>query len=337
MYVNKYWITDNQRLNYMDFVNLNRIIEPSIKNGSVHENVSWEKAFSFAAIELTQFKPNEIMILGSPKAANEANYLLAKFAKEVVKTPNIDFLNYFDDSKQENEFESKDCAPNAAGAKEVGVIPGEKGMRAFDLADNINSGKIKALIVMEEFFEYHPDIIPLLENLDFLAVIAYNHSDLSKMADVTFPASTYAELEGTYTNRNKRVQHLTPALVTKENRRIMGMKMSRLDKFGSFNDRWSNHEERNSRQSWRIIQGIANEMGAKWSLSSEAVFDDIAENITAFKDMSYEKIDEYQGLILFKGNSPDPKIINYQSHYYKADMLQNTYGKHHQKALNKHV
>jgi predicted molibdopterin-dependent oxidoreductase YjgC len=96
------------------------------------------------------------------------------------------------------------------------------------------------------------------------------------------------------------------------------MKMSRLDKFGASNDRWTQHDERNCSQSWKILVKIANLMGAGWVYKdSEDVFDEIAEKIHSFKFMTYSKLDEYQGLVLGRGDKPDPKICNYQSHVMK--------------------
>ncbi|MBK8912890.1 MAG: hypothetical protein IPM61_16430 [Chlorobi bacterium] len=56
------------------------------------------------------------------------------------------------------------------------------------------------------------------------------------------------------------VQHFTPAVVTKENERIMGMKMSRLDKFGVNNDRWIQGARRDARPAWQSI----NQSPGKW-------------------------------------------------------------------------
>ena len=313
-YVNGYWITDYIRLNGYRFVNENRVIEPEIKG---KDTVSWDEAYNEVASQLKKYKPDEIMLLGSSKATNEDNYILKKFAEDVLKTDNIGYLEHIDKSIEEDDILIvKDKAPNATGAEALGMKAGDGGINANELAIAIKSGKIKALYVLEEDFEYHPEILGALDNLKLFIVHAYNHSDLTKKADVLIATSTFAEIEGTYTNKDRRVQHFEPVLVTNENRRVMGMKMSRLDKFGSFNDKWTQHEIRNCRQSWRSILNIAKFLGAKWDYKkSEDVFDEIVEKIEAFKDMNYDKLIEFQGLVLDKGENPDPKLWNYQSHY----------------------
>ncbi|MFP4542599.1 MAG: molybdopterin-dependent oxidoreductase [Candidatus Kapaibacterium sp.] len=320
LYVNRYWLTDEQRLNHIDYVNENRVTAPMLKDGGTLKETTWQDAYMFAADKLGEFKPDEIFVLGSGKLSNECAYVLQRFATEVIKTQNTGFLPHRKDSLRDDFLLEADKLPNAMGAKETGLKPGPKGYKAEELAELISNGKIRALYVAEEDFSYHKEIFEELDKLDLLIVHAYNKGSLADKADAVFPASTYAEIEGTFTNRDKRVQLLRPALVTKENLRYMNMKMSRLDKFGSHNDRWSQHEQRDCRQSWRIITGLANLMGANWDYKrSEHVFEDIVSKISSFNSMNYKKIEEYQGLVLGKGDKPDPKIINYVSHYMKPD------------------
>jgi NADH-quinone oxidoreductase subunit G len=315
MYVNKYWLSDDARLNSYKFVNENRITEPQIKINGELQNVNWQDAIEQAATKLKKFKPSEVMFLTSSKATNEDNYILRKFASQIIGTRNIDFLTHNDDSFNDKFLGVSDRSPNTSGVIEVGDKTAYTGFKTKELAENIKNGKIKALYILEEDFKQNEHIIEALDKLELLIVHYYNHNSITKKADIVFAASTYAEIEGTYTNKDKRVQHFAPALVTKENQRIMGMKMSRLDKFGASNDKWNQHVDRNCRQSWKVILKLANVMGASWNYKdSEDIFDEIAEKIQSFKFMTYSKLDEYQGLVLGRGDKPDPAINNYQSH-----------------------
>ncbi len=318
MFVNKYWLSDDARLNHYEFVNKNRINEPSIKVDGNHQVVTWQEAVSAAAKRLSGFKPSEIFFLSSAKATNEDNYLFQKFAKNIVKSNNVDFLAHEDKSLEDKFLGVKDRTPNSTGATEVSAKSTENNRKASSLVELIDSGVIKALVVMEEDFKNHEHIIEHLDKFDLLIVMYYNHNEITSKADIVFATSTYAEIEGTYTNKDRRVQHLSPALVTKENLRFMGMKMSRLDKFGAFNDSWTQHDARNCKQSWRIIMGIANNLGASWSYSkSEDIFDEIVERIASFKYMTYDKLDMYQGLVLNRADRPDTISPIYESHFMK--------------------
>jgi NADH-quinone oxidoreductase subunit G len=320
MFVNKYWLSDDARLNHYEFVNKNRISEPSIKRNGKHENVTWQEAIAEASSKLKSFKPNEIFFLSSAKATNEDNYLFQKFVRQIIKSNNIDYLNHIDNSFEDKFLGVADRTPNSLGAIEVGAKTNESGLKASELHNHIQSGKIKALVVLEEDFKHHEHIIPYLDKLEFLAVMYYNNNAITEKADVVLATSTYAEIEGTYTNKDKRVQHFSPALVTKENLRFMGLKMSRLDKFGALNDRWTQHDIRNCKQSWKIILGIANAMGAAWSYSnSESVFDELVDKCAGFKNMTYEKLDKHQGLVLYRADRPDEISHNYVSHVFKPE------------------
>jgi NADH-quinone oxidoreductase subunit G len=313
-FVNRYWLSDDARLNHYKFVNENRLTEPLVDGNEV----SWDEAVTAAFEKLKNYKPNEIMVLGSGMATNESNYMLARFAKEVLKTQNIDFLPHIDESFDDDFLGTADRLPNATGAREVGIQSG--GFNADELAHKISIGQIKALYVMEEDFSFHQDMLDAFDKLDLLIVHAYNKTKLVEMANLAFAAATYAESEGTFTNGKGRVQHLTPALVTKENLRYMGLKMSRLDKFGAFNDRWTQHEQRNCRMSWRVIKDIANKYGANWKLTSaKDVFADLSGKVQSFKGMDYKLLDKHQGVVLGKADAPDPIVNNYESHRMKPE------------------
>lgn len=320
MYVNKFWMCDHGRLSQYAKVNRNRVLNPMVRKDGILMETKWQEALDSAAQILKKVKPTEIMVIGSARAANEDNFILQKFAKQILKTPNIDFFNHIDESFADGFLRVKDMTPNAAGAREVGVLPTSAGFSADEIKDELKSGSINTILIMEEDLSEFTEILEAIDKTVSIIALAANHSQLTEIAHVVLPISTFAEIEGTFVNVNRRVQHFTPALVTKENMRIMGMKMSRWDKFGAPNDRWTQHESRGCRQSWRVIQMIANMFGAGWSYSdSEGVFKDIVKQYSSFKGMSYLLLDEYRGLTLGRAENPDPKISEYVSYYMKPE------------------
>ncbi|MGA2296185.1 MAG: molybdopterin-dependent oxidoreductase [FCB group bacterium] len=317
-YVNKYWMCDYGRLSHHKLVNENRVDTHMIRWKGDLINCSRDEAYSTAADSLKKFEPNEIMFLGSAKATNEDNYLLARFAKEIIGSNNLDFLRHIDTNFADDFLKVNEKAPNFAGAIETGVVPGPGGVSIEELADAIRFGKIKALYMMEDDLS---DFRYIRDELDRLSLLIVHGSNLTKtvnLANVVFSSSTYAEVEGTFTNIENRVQHFTPALVTAENMRTMGMKMSRLDKFGAANDRWTQHKLLNCRPNWRIITRLSQQLNSGWDYkNSRQVFDEIAEKIPSFKGMSYELLDEFRGIQLGKASEPDAKVFIYESNYLK--------------------
>lgn len=314
MHVNKYWMCDHGRLAQYDFVNTNRIQEPMIRLDGQLVSVSWDDAYKSAANLLKRYKHSEIMVISSSRASNEDNYMLANFARKTLKTENIDFPLHTDESFADSFLRTADRSPNSHGASEVDAGNSRRGVDFAHLLARINSGAIKALYIMGEDFSDNAEVLVALGKVETLIVHASNNNAVTAAAHVVFAASTYSEAEGTYVNVQKRVQHFRPAVVTQENSRTTGMKMSRWDKFGTQYDRWAQGERRNCRQNWSIVQGVANLLGGNWHFkSSEEVFDDIVKHVAPFKGMSYELLDEYQGLILDKANSPEPKKEVYKS------------------------
>lgn len=322
MNVNEYWMCDYGRLTQYDNVNDNRISEPSLRVNGDSKQTTWDEAYKAAAQMLSGIKHQEIMVIGSSRASNEDNYLLAKFAKNVLKTNNVDFVRHFDEQFGDKFLKTKDMSPNAHGAWESGIAHHPQHGTSIDhLADKISQGFIKALYVMDEDIASHPKIGAVLHKLSVLIVHSHNMNETVRQAHVVFPSSTYAESEGTYTNVSKRVQHFTPAVVTKENERTMGMKMSRWDKFGAFNDRWTQGERRNSRMSWKIVQGVANAMNAQWHYKdSESVFEEMAHHTEGMKGMTYELLDEFGGIVMGRVGAHEAKKVVYESHYMKPQI-----------------
>jgi NADH-quinone oxidoreductase subunit G len=319
-YVNHFWLCDWGRLSQFPYVNNHRVLEQSIKIGGNIRNCSWDEALANASERLMKFNKEEILFIASPKATNEDNYSLLKFSKELFNQGNVAVLAHLDNDFGDDFLRKSDKTPNMAGLKAISEGLGFKFIEYDDIIAGIKDNRYKAVYLIEENLEDYPDLIELLANVDLLILHAYNHNKLTLNADVVFSTSTYAEIEGTFTNFEGRVQHFTPALVTSENIRFMGMKMSRWDKFGSHNDRWTEHESRNCRQSWRIFQGIAKNLGISWNFKSSAdVFIEITDRIAPFNNMSYNKLDEFMGLKLGNALNPDPKVFIYQSHYLKPE------------------
>ncbi len=315
MNVNEYWMCDHGRLTQYPFVNNNRIDHPGTRRDKgAFTELMWNQAITEAATLLRGIRPEEIAVVGSAYASNEDNYILAKFAKFILKTANIDFAKHSDPAFGDEFLRRSDKTPNTAGAMAVGIAPGSGAIGIKDLIDKINAGKIRALYVMEEdIASLSPEAAAAMDKLQVLIVHASNHNATTERAHVVFSAATYAELEGTYTNFESRVQHVSPVLVTVENERYMGMKMSRLDKFGAHNDRWSHGARRHCRQSWRVIQQLANALGAGWQYKrSEDVFREMSDTIAGFKGMTYQALADRGGIVLGKAGEIEERGYEYE-------------------------
>src|SRR5512139_192198 len=74
-----------------EFVNSpDRLTKPLIKKDGKFVEASWDEAYKLIASKFKSYKGDEIACLSSARVSNEENYLMQKFARAVLKTPNID-------------------------------------------------------------------------------------------------------------------------------------------------------------------------------------------------------------------------------------------------------
>lgn len=318
MHVNNYWMCDTGRLATPALVNEARLSGPMVRTNGQLVAATWDEAIEAASAALRNLKGSQVAVVGSAHASNEDNYVLARLAHDVLKTGNVDYIKHNDHTFGDEFLRVNDKSPNAIGAHTVGIAPRGDGHGIDAMADRIKRGEIKALIVMAEDLSAHPSLADASASVDTLIVLGAHDTVTAKQANVLLPMSTWAESEGTFTNTLHRVQRFEPAVVTKENLRSMGMKMSRWDKFGAPNDRWSQGEQRNCRPAWQILRSIAKQLGTTWNYTASSdVFTDLAAHVQQFNGMSYELLNAYHGLVLGKASSPDPVGVVYESHVLK--------------------
>ncbi|MCS7177301.1 MAG: 2Fe-2S iron-sulfur cluster-binding protein [Candidatus Kapabacteria bacterium] len=320
--VNQYWMCDEGRLTQYGFVNHNRVDGAWLRRVSTEkpESVSWEEAYEAVASVLRRYKPSEIAIIGSGRLTNEDAYALVKFARTVLKTPNMDFPRREDPYFEDDFLRCRDRNPNTTGVVEIGLKPGAGGVNLVELPQKVRYGAVRVLYVVEEdVASISPELRQALEEAEIVIVHATNHNETTKRSHIVLATTTYAELEGTYTNIQRYVQLLRPAVATKERERYTGMQMSRWDKFGAWNDRWTHGPRRNCRQTWQHLKEIARLLGTLWKWHrSEDVFRELAQEVPSFSGMTYELLEAYQGVALGRGLAPEPvPAMRYESHVLK--------------------
>jgi len=74
-----------------EFINSpDRLTKPLIRKDGKFEEAGWDEAYKLIASKFRSYKGDEIQCLSSARVSNEENYLMQKFARAVLKTPNID-------------------------------------------------------------------------------------------------------------------------------------------------------------------------------------------------------------------------------------------------------
>jgi predicted molibdopterin-dependent oxidoreductase YjgC len=282
---------DHGRLDTFQHVNsIKRIDETYVRRAGQLQSVSWDEALKVTAESLKDYKGNEIAFIGSAYTSCEDNFAMLRFAKSIGVT-NFAFLTHVVLGDKDDILINEDKTPNTLGAELVGVK--NAGLSLAAIQKGIMEGKIKALYVIEDdIASFNTDIEQAINKLELLIVHATNLNKTTKLADIVFPVSTYAEKNGTYVNFLGRLQRIRPAVATEEmDRALDGMEMSRWDKFGTKFDRWMQGHKYNSRASWKIFSSLSALLGGKLKYNmAEEVFTDIANSVEAFHGLDYDEI-----------------------------------------------
>jgi len=294
--VNSYWMCDHGRLNTFKFVNADtRINSPQVrKDGQLIEK-TMDEAVNEAASKLKSFNKDQIAVIGSAFATCEDNYIAAKFARTILQTGNLDFIHHIDPGFADEILRTEDITPNSLGAELTGVQPSKSGLDIDGILKAFKEKKIKALYLIEDdIVEAYPEFENAIAGLELLIIHSTNHNRSTALADIIFPASAYAEKNGTFVNINGKVQRIRPAVtVVEADRALDGMSMSRLDKFGTKWDRWASGKKINAFPTWKILVTLSKALGSKIKFGmAEEIFNEMANNIDAFKGLDYDVIGE---------------------------------------------
>ncbi len=149
------------------------------------------------------------------------------------------------------------------------TLPSAAGLGIRELTAAIRDGQVRSMLISGNSVNFNngelADFTGALKELDFLVVVDTFASELTDLADVVLPASTFADKDGTYTNLERRVQVVRPAV-------------------GSRGD-----EEAD----WRILSRIARQMGASGfdHQSTQEVFDEICDLVEIYGGLSYRRLE----------------------------------------------
>ncbi len=146
------------------------------------------------------------------------------------------------------------------------------GLTVTEIMDAAIDGKVRAIYIMgENPMLSDPNLHHVEEALravDFLVVQDIFLNETGEMADVVFAGVSFAERSGTFTNTERRVQLIRPALEPLEK----------------------------ARPDWGIITELARRMGAEWSYESpKHIFDEMASLTPQYGGMSHERLEREGG------------------------------------------
>jgi predicted molibdopterin-dependent oxidoreductase YjgC len=154
------------------------------------------------------------------------------------------------------------------------------GLTITEMIDAALEAKVRALFILgENPMLSYPNLHHIeqaLGRLDFLVIQDIFPNETSLLADVVLPGAGFAEKAGTFTNTERRVQLVRPA----------------IDPPGE------------ARQDWAILSDLACRLGAAWSYGSPSeIFDEMAHLTPLYGGMSHERLES--GGLQWPCPSPD--------------------------------
>ncbi len=152
-------------------------------------------------------------------------------------------------------------------------LPKRRGITKITAMDQMLLGRIKCAYIMgENTVVSDPNInhaTKALESVDFLVVQDIFMTDTAKMADVVLPAASFAEVDGTFANSERRIQRVRPA----------------IEPVG------------NSKPDTEILIELFKLMGFPQNFTNSSdVWDEMRNLAPIFKGITYERLEKGQGI-----------------------------------------
>ena len=208
--VNSAWMCDYGRLNFHYLHDERRLTAPQLRepDGSL-QTVSWRAVFASAATRLRQFKGEEIAVIASGRMTNEELYLTRKLAG-ALQTSLVDIVPR--SGPGDDILLSADRNPNTNGAKLLQVASEMPGERLRTIVEQVNSGKIRALLCLGEDAAECGITAPALAGLGCLITLGILPGGATATASILLPGAAFAEKRGSMVNLKGRLQRLNQAI-----------------------------------------------------------------------------------------------------------------------------
>jgi len=254
--VNRSWMCDPGRALYKEIGSESRLAGAR----AAGESVPLADALDRVAAALREAGPASAFI-ASPQGTNEDLFTFARLSDALLGS--LDFRvgdpQELVRERLDEILQRKDRNPNTQGCLDQGLgrdgVPGILGACA--------AGKVKALVLMGPELLRLPEARDALARVPFVAVMATHDEPALAAATVVLPAAVWAEVEGTYTNYQRRVQRLRVAVLPP----------------GDAQPRW--------KHTAAVLERLGKPLGAT---SAREIFGLLAASLTDYASLDYRSI-----------------------------------------------
>jgi NADH-quinone oxidoreductase subunit G len=276
--VNSSWMCDYGRLNFHYANSTDRLKTPQIRENQMLVETSWNAALIKAGEELRRFQKEEIAVVASARMTNEELWLTKKLIDSIGTTLH-DVVPRTGEA--DHILMDADRNPNTLGAQLFGVTGEKSGHQLPDLAQNIRSGGIKAVVALGENLTLLGLTSEELQKLSALIVMDILPNETTRNATVLLPSSAFSEKRGSMINIKGRLQRLNRAT----------------------------QPPGTARDDWEIIRDLIQQLtGSNGIYLIEDVFKQITESIPEMNGLSLSRIGD-QGIQLVEETEEEPAKV----------------------------
>lgn len=261
--VNDTWMCDEGRLFYHEYEAMKRLTKPLMRSGETLVESNWFKVFEDRMSRLTQAKNEEILFILSPYLTLEEFYLVKKLVEQKLAGAKIvlaDNYRQTEDEKFPGFVIEGQKAPNVKGFE---LVFGSADTLSQILPD-LKNGKFSVVYYLngDPFAEYSEELLEGLKKASFFILQDIQETPLMGIASLVLPSSGSYEKEGTYVNSRHHLQRARNILVPP----------------GA------------AKTDFEILNDLYEKFDLPAPIRPQRVFDEMAKEIPALKDLNYQKI-----------------------------------------------
>jgi NADH-quinone oxidoreductase subunit G len=253
--VNRHFMCDHGRAEYRWMNRGDRIEAPLVRDGIKHQAVDWDTAFSRMAQLVSSASGSSVLLAGGSTSTEDLAFVKQMLGggslTAAVRVPQAD--TEYPLPGIPNLALRKERAANGDGARLLGYA-------TSDFAGALAKAEKASLVVLLNLSLTEPETTRIANHAN-LVVIGTVASDLERNAQVVLPMTNMAEENGTFVNRDLRVQRYSQAKLP------LGM----------------------ARPAWWIAAGVMGQMkpGYEGPSSASEAFDMMTESVPALGSLTF--------------------------------------------------
>lgn len=213
--VNQYWMCDEGRLSYKRYQGEGRLLQPVAREGDRWVVQSWEAARALVVdrirAALAAHGPSAVAAIVSAQSTNEEVFLADRLFGGQLQA-RIAGLSWSPAAASHDDFLiDADKNPNSAGLRLLANR--DAGIDA--VLRDARQGAIRVLVLLRSDLTgpYGEALVEALGDAAELVVVLDTHfSPTAEIADLLLPIGSFAETDGTFVNRGRRVQRVRESI-----------------------------------------------------------------------------------------------------------------------------